>query len=56
MVAVTDSIAEAPAGAGFNKMVDHISRFTGLAVGNLYLLAAGCTLWEVFARYILHHL
>lgn len=54
MVAVTDSIAEAPAGAGFNKMVDHVSRFTGLAVGNLYLLAAGCTLWEVFARYILH--
>ena len=54
MVAVTESIAQAPAGAGFNKMVDHVSRFAGLAVGNLYLIAAACTLWEVFARYVLN--
>ncbi len=42
------------AGAGFNRMVDHVSRFTGLAVAYLYILAAACTLWEVFARYILN--
>lgn len=54
MVAMTESVPSAEAGAGFNRTVDHVSRFTGLAVGNLYLIAAGCTLWEVFARYILH--
>ena len=47
--AATDEV-----GAGFNRMVDHVSRFTGLAVAYLYILAAACTLWEVFARYILH--
>lgn len=51
------SVADAAApeaGAGFNRVVDHVSRFTGLAVAYLYLLAAACTMWEVFARYILH--
>lgn len=47
--AATDEV-----GAGFNRMVDHVSRFTGLAVAYLYILAAACTLWEVFARYILN--
>ena len=54
MVAVTDTVEERPVGAGFNKIVDHVSRFAGLSVGNLYLIAAACTLWEVFARYILN--
>lgn len=54
MVAMTESVPGTQAGAGFNRTVDHVSRFTGLAVGNLYLVAAGCTLWEVFTRYILH--
>ena len=31
--------------------VDHFSRFTGLAVGNLYIIAAACTMYEVIARY-----
>ena len=39
-------------GAGFNRAVDHVSRFVGLSVGNLYLLAAACTMWEVVARYV----
>ena len=54
MAVVTDSFAEAPAGAAFNRTVDHVSRFTGLAVGNLYLFAACLTFYEAFARYILH--
>lgn len=52
---MTDNLATmvgAPAGAGFHRSVDHVSRFLGLAVSNLYLLAAICTLWEVIARYI----
>lgn len=54
-MAVADaSLAADEAGAGFNRMVDHVSRFTGLSVAYLYILAAACTLWEVFARYILH--
>lgn len=52
---VADANLAAPeAGAGFNRMVDHVSRFTGLAVAYLYLLAAACTMWEVIARYILN--
>jgi len=43
-----------PVAGSFGRGVDHVSRFTGLAVANLYLVAAACTLWEVFARYILH--
>jgi len=56
MVAVIDAVAErpAPTAAGFTRLVDHVSRFAGLAVGNLYLIAAACTLWEVYARYVLH--
>ncbi|MFK7941988.1 MAG: TRAP transporter large permease subunit, partial [Paracoccaceae bacterium] len=54
MVAVTENIEREPVAAGFSRFVDHVSRFTGLAVGNLYLLAAACTLWEVFARYVMH--
>ena len=54
MVAVTENMERAPVAAGFTRTVDHVSRFTGLAVGNLYLIAAACTLWEVFARYILN--
>ena len=54
-MAVAEDVAiDPPAGAGFHKIVDHFSRFTGLAVGNLYIIAAACTLWEVFARYILN--
>ncbi len=54
-MSVVDADAAADeVGAGFNRMVDHVSRFTGLAVAYLYILAAACTLWEVFARYILH--
>ena len=54
MTVTTDTDAAQPtAGSGFNRIVDHVSRFTGLAVGNLYLIAAACTLWEVFARYVL---
>ena len=54
MVSTTENAVQAPAGAGFNRIVDHFSRFTGLAVGNLYLIAAACTLWEVFSRYVLN--
>ncbi len=58
MSAITDNIVGADgsaapeAGAGFNRAVDHDSRFVGLSVGNLYLLAAACTMWEVIARYV----
>ena len=55
MTVTTDTDAAQPtAGSGFNRIVDHVSRFTGLAVGNLYMIAAACTLWEVFARYVLN--
>ncbi len=33
-------------------LMDHISHFTGVASSLLYLVAAGCTLYEVFARYL----
>ncbi|MEO1492762.1 MAG: TRAP transporter large permease subunit [Pseudomonadota bacterium] len=52
MVAVTDIAIDRPAGAGFNRIVDHISRFTGLAVGKLYLVAAGLTFYEATARHL----
>ena len=32
--------------------VDHISRFSGLAVAQFYLLCAGVTVYEVIARYV----
>jgi tripartite ATP-independent transporter DctM subunit len=32
--------------------IDHLSHFSGLAVSMFYIVAAGATLWEVFARYL----
>ena len=52
MNGITERMVGAPIGTAFNQSVDHFSRFLGLAVGNLYLLAAFCTLWEVVARYV----
>ncbi|MBO6520210.1 MAG: TRAP transporter large permease subunit [Rhodospirillales bacterium] len=54
MSEMTERLVGAPAFAGVGESVDHVSRFVGLAVGNLYLLAAFCTLWEVVARYVFH--
>ncbi len=54
MVPVTENMMERAFGATFSKSVDHFSRFLGLSVGNLYLIAAGCTLWEVFSRYVMN--
>jgi tripartite ATP-independent transporter DctM subunit len=54
MSGITEAMVGAPKGATFNRSVDHFSRFLGLSVGNLYLLAAFCTLWEVTARYVFH--
>ncbi|MEM9141170.1 MAG: hypothetical protein AAGB15_15185, partial [Pseudomonadota bacterium] len=51
MVSTTDSMVDRALGATFTKSIDHFSRFTGLAVGNLYILAAAFTLIEVIARY-----
>ncbi len=34
------------------RSVDHVSRFLGLSVGNLYILCAIVTLYEVIARYV----
>lgn len=36
------------------KFVDTISRFSGLAVGQLYILCAAVTIYEVVARYVFH--
>lgn len=52
MTGITETLVGAPVGERFGRSVDHVSRFLGLAVGNLYLLSAICTLWEVIARYI----
>jgi tripartite ATP-independent transporter DctM subunit len=54
MTGITERLVGAPTGNTFDQSVDHFSRFLGLSVGNLYLLAAFCTLWEVFARYVLN--
>ncbi len=54
MTNMTERLVGAQIGEPFNRSVDHVSRFLGLSVGNLYLLAAGCTLWEVFSRYLLN--
>ena len=54
MTNMTERLVCAPIGEPFNRSVDHVSRFLGLSVGNLYLLAAACTLWEVFSRYLLN--
>ena len=54
MSGFTETLVGAPPGATFSRSVDHFSRFLGLAVGNLYLIAAFCTIWEVVARYVFH--
>ncbi|MCZ4353069.1 TRAP transporter large permease subunit [Roseovarius aestuarii] len=36
------------------SFVDTISRFTGIAVAQLYLVAVFATIWEVFARYVMN--
>lgn len=33
--------------------ISRFSQFSGLAIGQLYLVIAGITLWEVFSRYVL---
>lgn len=38
--------------SAFQRAVDHLSRFSGLAVGQLYLLCAAVTLYEVVTRYV----
>ncbi len=54
MVAATEATQaiEEREGTAFARSVDHVSRFLGLAVGNLYILCAFVTLYEVIARYI----
>ena len=54
MTNMTETLVGAPVGARFNRSVDHVSRFMGLSVGNLYIIAAACTLWEVFSRYVMN--
>ena len=54
MVTVTQTEATREVARGFPAWVDHVSRFTGLAVANLYLVAAACTMYEVIARYVFH--
>ncbi len=49
---ITERLVGAPVGASFSRSVDHVSRFLGLSVGNLYILAAACTLYEVISRYV----
>ena len=34
------------------RFVDHFSKFSGLAVSQLYLIAALCTIYEVISRYV----
>jgi tripartite ATP-independent transporter DctM subunit len=51
MVAATEAQTEERSGGVFATSVDHFSRFLGLSVGNLYILCAIVTLYEVIARY-----
>jgi tripartite ATP-independent transporter DctM subunit len=51
MVAATEVQTHERRGGAFAWSVDHVSRFLGLSVGNLYLLCAFVTLYEVIARY-----
>ena len=51
MVAATEVQSQERRGGAFATSVDHVSRFLGLAVGNLYILCAIVTLYEVIARY-----
>lgn len=50
MVAVTEGIVDRAFGATFSKSVDHFSRFLGLTVGNLYIVAALFTVLEIGLR------
>ena len=50
MVAVTEGIVDRAFGATFHKSVDHFSRFLGLTVGNLYIVAAFFTVLEIVLR------
>ena len=34
------------------RFIDHFSKFSGLAVSQLYLVAAFCTIYEVISRYV----
>ena len=34
------------------RLIDHFSKFSGLAVSQLYLIAALCTIYEVISRYV----
>ena len=34
------------------RLIDHFSKFSGLAVSQLYLTAALCTIYEVISRYV----
>ena len=53
MAAIGEAAAPAVSeGNALTRTIDRISVFTGLTVGNLYLIAAGCTLYEVIARYV----
>lgn len=54
MVAATETAQtlDAREGTSVARGVDHFSRFLGLAVGNLYILCAAVTLYEVVARYV----
>ena len=52
MVAVTENTTLPQSQVKLATWMDHFSRFTGLAVGNLYLVAAACTMYEVVARYV----
>ncbi len=55
MVAASETVStwsEDRPGSWIARCFDHLSRFTGLAVGNLYILCALVTLFEVIARYV----
>ncbi len=54
MVAASETAqaVEEREGTAVARGVDHVSRFLGLSVGNLYILCAFVTLYEVIARYI----
>ena len=51
MVAIPDNMVDRAFGANFNKSVDSFSRFLGLTVGNLYIVAAFFTVLEICLRY-----
>ena len=51
-VAEADQIPGTRPGTMVAQGVDHVSRFLGLAVGNLYIICAAVTLYEVVARYV----